>query len=199
MIRIKELQKHYSQLEKHIIDLWPQEFSEACANCTSICCKTHMADEVSSSYWLSSLSKTKLANLSSQPPTIKNQCIALGKNGCILESGKPPFCSSFYCDHLLDAIDDGPSLIAAMYLSSILTNLCKVNKRLNLITMSKTEIANYADQIEVRIKTAGKHVEQYVRFTAANHDEKPPIALEMVCEIPNILTASLSRAVLAKL
>lgn len=190
MKTIKELQDIYVSIEQEIARLWPNAFSEACKNCTDICCRPHMAHEVLESVWLRDISVRahgKWWQQSSNP-----KCNALGNTGCVLTAGKPPFCIHFYCDKLL-AKENPYELVANLFLSGILTALCKLDAKQNLLELDEESLLQNSHLIQQRLHDAQGSLALYRLFLNTEKWNQPTIAFQMLVEMPSILTTSVRR------
>lgn len=188
MSTLKKLQSQYIQLENAIVDLWPKPFKDACSNCTTICCRPHMAEEAVESRWLHAVSAAQHGDWFARSVAPVDQCRALGRQGCCLKAGKPPFCYSFYCDRLLTVFNNGPDLIAAIFISGILSNVCRLSPKLNLVHLNHSQIQNNLHLISQNLLIGEQHLALYVTFLDAPVDQKHVIALKMVCQNPKLLT-----------
>ena len=192
--KTESLFEKYAAIEQAVRELWPRAFFDACAKCTSICCRPHMADEVLHSTWLS-----HLADATHGPGWhLKNQnskCVALTESGCMLKAGKPPFCFSFYCDGLLASAPPFV-LVSYLFLSFILTDLCRLNKRRNLLELTREEIENSTEIIEQKIEHAHKQLKMYRDFLCANEQTQVKLSVFMLAEIPGILSQSVRKELL---
>ncbi|MBN2340459.1 MAG: hypothetical protein JXX29_12380 [Deltaproteobacteria bacterium] len=196
MTTISQLQQKYMDVEREIASLWPKSFARICAACADICCRPHMADEVLDSDWLNAISQQ--AHGKWWRAARFSECRALGSNGCMLQHGKPPFCYSFYCDRLLEC-DNPHELVANLFLSNILTALCKMEKGLNLAELAVDEWEKHRLEISARISQAETHVGLVKQFHMASGAEQAAIAFRMLVEMPGLLTASVRRALLGAL
>ena len=197
MATLEQLQERYSRIEAEITSLWPTAFRSACADCRDICCRPHMADEVLQSFWLSELAN-KAHGKNWHLAGNNHKCAALSEAGCLLKAGKPPFCFAFYCDALLDTVPP-LALVSYLFLSLILSDLCRLDKKKNLQTMTAEEVYQSLDAVEKKVQNAERHVALYRRFEAASSDAQAMVALQMLAEIPQILSASSRRAILSQL
>lgn len=197
MPKLRQLQTAYIDLEQKIAAKWPKSFSNTCCDCVNVCCRPHMAQEVLDSFWLTSISTIHHGKWWQQE-TNNPLCPALTDVGCLLKVGKPPFCYSFYCDSLLEH-HSAYDLVASLFLSNILTALCKLDRKRNLLDLSRIEIIESEALIAQRIKNGLKHFELFIKYNACEPDARPALAFEMVVEMPNLLTASVRKALLKTL
>ena len=197
MSRIEALQRRYAQIEAEIGAMWPEKFVSGCSACTEICCRPHMADEVLHSFWLNELA-VKAHGKNWHLDHHHTHCAALSDTGCLLKAGKPPFCFAFYCDSLLGSIPP-VTLVSYLFLSLILSDLCRLDKRRNLQTMTAEEVYQSLDAVEAKIVNAERHLGIYRQFLDAETSSQPLLAIQMLAEIPQILSASARRTIMAAL
>ena len=187
----KRLQQEYMKIELAVAGLWPESFKRACAQCTEICCRPHMAEEVFESDWLQAISTKAHGNWFEEKDRHPN-CKALGQKGCVLTHGKPPFCTSFYCDKLLTG-QSPRDLVCHLFLSNILSTLCKLDKKHNLQELPKSEWRAHRDKIAANIERAKIHLDWVKQFKTATDDAKIEPAFRMLVEMPALLTTGVRR------
>ncbi|MBN2525417.1 MAG: hypothetical protein JXR76_03420 [Deltaproteobacteria bacterium] len=192
--KVALLKKRYVALERRIAELWPPEFAAACASCDAICCRPHMADEVLQSPWLQDLAAAA-HGANWHRHHVNPFCRALAESGCLLKAGKPPFCISFYCDRLLGTVPP-LQLVANLYLSFILTELCRLDRRRNLLELDEKQMKDAVSLIEKKISHAETQLRQYVAFIAANDSQKAQMAVFMLADIPAVLSKTVRQVIL---
>jgi hypothetical protein len=102
MNSIDDLIPLYADMENQIRRLMTRLFGSTCALCTACCCRSDICEEVAESAFLSRM----LDLQGRRPDEIDARYGWLGLHGCILDSGRPPVCYSYFCDELLARLPD---------------------------------------------------------------------------------------------
>lgn len=190
---VTTLRTRYIHLAEAVHALWPAAFSSCCANCKTICCRPHMADEILSGSWLSEIARLEAGDWSVRPGPRHARCAALGPNGCIFTAAKPPFCRSFYCDALLNAIADPAELAAALFLSNILTDTCRLNRRHNLLSLPLTDGDENRILVEAALRKGEENLALYRWFCRQTSEAaRFQGAFKMLCRMPFLLTRAVA-------
>ncbi|NLN62287.1 MAG: hypothetical protein GX146_05350 [Myxococcales bacterium] len=195
---VADLQERYTDLERRIHALWPAHFRDACSRCTRICCRPHMFEDILSSDWLCDIGEKAYGPWWQTRTQANTLCPALDEDGCILAVGKHPFCRYFSCDMLLDASPDGPTLIADLFLSGILIQVCRIKKGASLLQIPRHDFARYARDIDAALTRGETEIRLCEAFSrTADPNDRERLALRMVALRPAAITPS-ATAQLAK-
>jgi hypothetical protein len=194
LITPSTLQQRYILLAHAVKERWPDAFSSCCADCPEICCRPHMAEDILSSPWLAAIGQLEQGNWVSRPGNFHPNCLALGPTGCIFIGAKPPFCSTFYCDALLNSIPDPAELVAGLFLGAIPKDTCRLSGRLNLLELEPATLEQSIPLVEQALTRGESNLALYKHFQSqVDEGLRYRDVLQMLARIPSLLTAAVSR------
>lgn len=98
---LKALARVYAEIERDVQAVSNPVCAPYCSECMSVCCRPDFCFETVSSAWLVFVRETIAPDA---------ECVRCGnwlsETGCRLPAGRPPVCYEFYCNAILDSIDD---------------------------------------------------------------------------------------------
>ena len=105
MNSIDELFEPYIQLEKAIMERTSDWIHLHCGLCTACCCRADICEEALQSAFLSKL----LIKQGLDETELDNSFGWLTPKGCSLAYGRPPICHAYFCDSLLERLENDPT------------------------------------------------------------------------------------------
>ena len=96
---LKPFAREYRALERDVQRLIRSAPTNCCPGCRVICCREDICDETCQSHWLGA--NLQVAGSRRRPP-YPSPGGWLSATGCVLQTGRPPVCYSFFCEATTD-------------------------------------------------------------------------------------------------
>lgn len=174
--------KAYTELEGAVGEYISELFGGTCALCTSSCCTPDICEESLDSAFLKSVRAVH------EPDALF--CDSYGwltERGCALKFGRPPVCYGFFCNDIVDSLNEheqdvirvlgrllswiGEKASAGRHLVEIMDaadlnqlNLAKIMKRIKVARLALDGVKNALQGIEVKGEQLSAMQQLYARF-----------------------------------
>ena len=116
MNNLDNLIKHYGDFEIKVQDLINQLFGHFCVACHDPCCRLDICEEAKDSLFLQ-----RIRAAHNQEEHMADGYGWLEPTGCCLHTGRPPVCSEYLCDELLNNLPTPFERYIAITISSLIT------------------------------------------------------------------------------
>jgi hypothetical protein len=116
MNNLDTLIKYYGEFEIKVQDLINELFGSFCVACHDPCCRLDICEEAKDSLFLQ-----RIRAAHNQEEHMSDNYGWLEPTGCCLHTGRPPVCSEYLCDELLNNLPTPFERYIAIVLSALMT------------------------------------------------------------------------------
>jgi hypothetical protein len=159
MNSIDELFDPYIKLEKAILARISEWINQHCGLCTACCCRADICEEALQSAFLSKL----LIKQGLDETELDDSYGWLTPQGCVLAYGRPPICHAYFCDSLLERLENNPTRHAMTVLGLLLYHVGE--KALGDLHLTEIEEADALQKIDLQ-RVARQLAEAQQAFSA---------------------------------
>lgn len=202
--QIKDLDRlvaRYAALERQIGALITRCSTGICSSCEKVCCRADVGRQALESWWLRQVSRHVHGRWWPDDWETAEQCVALSKQGCTIEAGKPMICWSFVCDRYAEAYPDLWDAAFYSFLADLLWEVGQLSGRVHLEYLEEQQAPRYMARIEQRLGHGEQLLQQARGLLDPRLDElhRHRLLLSLLCRMPRCFRATTQRSLLSRL